>query len=108
MGRTMNIGRKGIFGNPFRAEKGEKLTGKTLDWYAEWLSRMLGDELAAKEFYFEVTRIWLPTHYASYVRALKGRELWCPGCRERSCEDNVCHGSVLKRAIVQLNEGVRG
>lgn len=31
----------------------------------------------------------------SLLRAIRGRKLWCPGCRTDSCKEGICHGAVI-------------
>lgn len=105
---TQPIGRKTIFGNPFRPQPGEEMQGKTLEPYREWLFAALKGEQWARDQYREATGIELPERYADAVRALEGIPFFCPGCRQRSEEDGVCHGSVLRKAVQWLNsEGGR-
>lgn len=37
------------------------------------------------------------------MRRLKGRKLYCPGCKGDSCKPGKCHGSILTAVIEELN-----
>lgn len=97
------IGRRTIYGNPFHAPTHERLLGKTLPNYRTWLWAALNQDAAARLLYKNITSIELPLDYASALRTLGNlrttHDLWCPGCREHSCQPNICHGSVLNKAI---------
>jgi len=100
----IEIGRRTIYGNPFFARSDERLLGKTLDAYTEWLYHALRGDHAAFAFYQQITGITLPENYAEHIQALeanlaRGDTLWCPGCREHTCEPGICHGSILLQAI---------
>jgi hypothetical protein len=86
----IDIGRKGIFGNPFFAE--EPLAGKTLNDYKKYLWNRLKND----ENFKEKVKNLLPDKNI----------LWCPGCGPRgyNCAEGVFHGSVLIKAIKYLNE----
>jgi len=98
-----DIGRKGIFGNPFRPHPGEEMQGKTLEPYRTWLFAALEGRSWARKQYKEATGIELPERYADCVRALDGIEFRCPGCKRFTEEPGMCHGSVLRKAVVWLN-----
>lgn len=100
---VQDIGRKGDFGNPFRPAAGEELQGKTLEPYRTWLFAALHGEKWARDQYREATGHDLPTNFADRVRALDGIPFICPGCKTRTEEAGVCHGSVLRKAVLWLN-----
>lgn len=87
--RKVYIGRGGPFGNPFTGNN--PLSGETLNDYRVYLWR----------------RINRDPKFTSSVKALLPEidNLWCPGCgpRGHNCEENICHGSILKKAIKWLN-----
>jgi hypothetical protein len=102
------IGRDTIFGNPFRPAPGEERQGKTLEPYRKWLFAALLGERWAIEQYKEATGIDLPPDFARRVQEIVDLPFLCPGCKERTEEDGVCHGSILRKAAVWLNgEGAK-
>lgn len=100
---VQGIGRDGIFGNPFRPAPGEERQGKTLQPYGDWLFAAIQGEKWAHDQYREATGNTLPADFARRVRDLEGMEFWCPGCREQTEADGVCHGSVLRKCVKYLN-----
>lgn len=112
----IDIGRKSIYGNPFKAKPAEKLLGTTLDKYERWLYQALQGDKNAYKLYFHVTSIELPSHeeYCENIRNLYRRvrddeiQLRCPGCREHTAQENICHGSILLLAGKWLYEGTGG
>lgn len=100
---VQNIGRKGIFGNPFRPAPGEELKGTTLEPYKKWLFAALKGEQWAIDQYRDATGISLPSNFAACVRDLEGIPFHCPGCRQRTEEEGVCHGSILRKAVAWVN-----
>ena len=106
---VQDIGRKGIFGNPFRPAPGEERQGKTLEPYADWLFAAIKGEKWAHDQYREATGITLPKDFARRVHDLEGLPFRCPGCREQTEAPGVCHGSVLRKAVAWLHtpEGLK-
>lgn len=100
---TQDIGRKGIFGNPFRPAPGEERMGKTLEPYRQWLFAAIQGKKWAREQYRDATGIELPENYAARVAALKDMAFRCPGCKEMTEHEGVCHGSILRKAVNWLN-----
>lgn len=100
---VQDIGRKGIFGNPFRPAPGEERQGKTLEPYGNWLFAAIKGEKWAHEQYREATGITLPSNFAARVHDLGDMPFRCPGCREETEKDGVCHGSMLRRAVKWLH-----
>ncbi len=98
-----DIGRKGIFGNPFRPAPGEERQGKTLEPYRAWLFAAIQRQPWAIAQYKDATGIDLPSDFAARVQALNGLRFWCPGCKEQTEAEGVCHGSVLRKAVAYLN-----
>lgn len=98
-----DIGRKGIFGNPFRPAAGEERQGKTLEPYRAWLFAAIQGQPWAIAQYKDATGIDLPKDFAARVQALHGLQFWCPGCKEKTEAEGVCHGSVLRKAVNWLN-----
>jgi len=100
----IEIGRRTIYGNPFFARSEERLQGKTLASYTDWLQRALSGDVEARYEYQRATGLILPENYAEHIALLgehvkRGDTLWCPGCREHSCKPGICHGSILLQAI---------
>lgn len=100
---VQDIGRKGIFGNPFRPAAGEERQGKTLEPYRTWLFAALKGEAWAIDQYAQATGIDLPKDFAKRVADIVDLQFWCPGCREQSEAAGVCHGSVLRKAATWLH-----
>lgn len=85
---AIDIGRRGPFGNPIHARPDEKLKGLTLPAYSKYLEERVASDPA----------------FASQVKALSTKPLWCPGCQRFTARDHICHGSVLLRMIDRLNQ----
>lgn len=85
---AIDIGRRGIFGNPIHAAPDQKLKGLTLPAYSKYLEE----------------RVATDPDFASQVKALSTKPLWCPGCQRFTARDHICHGSVLLRMIDRLNQ----
>lgn len=91
-----DIGRQTIFGNPIRvANASEKLMGKTLPAYRQYLETRLKNDPAFKAEVLKL-RDWL-------LQDPKNRKLLCPGCKGASCRAGVCHGHDLMKAMVSLD-----
>lgn len=97
LSNKITIGRKTIYGNPYIAKPTEKLKGKTLLDYEKWLLAAANGESWAYDLYFNVTGIILPNNYKEKLIELvkSGKQMYCPGCKEFSCKDGVCHGSII-------------
>jgi hypothetical protein len=100
---TVDIGRGGVFGNPFRAAPEEKLQGKTLEPYRKWLFAAIKGETWASEQYRQSIGRDLPPDFAKQVQDIVDLPFWCPGCKDHTEEDGVCHGSILRKAAVWLH-----
>lgn len=100
---SVDIGRRGVFGNPFRARPSEKFQGRTLEPYTRWLFAAIKREPWALAQYEESLGRPLPDDFAQQIRDLDGLHFWCPGCKLRTEEENVCHGWILRRCVVWLN-----
>lgn len=106
--RPIDIGRGGVFGNPFRASPEQKFEGSTLEPYRRWLFAAIRQEEWARKQYRDSLGRDLPADFARQVQEIVDLPFHCPGCLSRTEEDGVCHGSVLRRAAVWLNgEGAR-
>ena len=104
----IDIGRRTIFGNPYRARRGEELQGRTLADYEVYLAARRRDEEWAIELArsagipdvpagrtFEQELVRLGDHL--YVR---GGSFWCPGCKGLSGRKGICHGFALASAAL--------
>jgi hypothetical protein len=107
-GIEVDIGRKGIFGNPFRPAAGEERQGKTLVPYREYLFAAIKGDMWARAQYKEATGIELPLDFAKQVQEIIDLPYWCPGCKDMTEKDGVCHGSILRKAAIWLNESEEG
>jgi hypothetical protein len=104
----VDIGRGGVFGNPFRAAPDQKFEGSTLEPYKKWLFAAIKQEEWSRKQYRDALGRELPADFARQVQELVDLPFHCPGCLSRTEEDGVCHGSILRRAAVWLNdEGAR-
>lgn len=103
MAKVVFIGRNNIFGNPYIPKRGQELKGTTLEDYKRYLWAAMNQKKWATALYKDITGIDLPDDFSIKIRELKGSKLYCPGCKERSCEEGVCHGSILIKAIEFLN-----
>lgn len=104
---VQEIGRRTIFGNPYRPAKGEELQGGTLEQYRRWLFAALKGDATAKEIYEASTGVKLPENYADRVREVADMPFYCPGCRLLTEKEGVCHGSILRKAARWLKTEVK-
>lgn len=83
--QIIDIGRRTIFGNPYKAKPTEKLMGKTLPFFESYM-RHAGERLP-----------WFKEAVCDLVSKVDAGEaqMHCPGCREHSAKDGICHGSIL-------------
>lgn len=101
----IDIGRRTIFGNPYRARRGEELQGRTLAEYSLYLMARRRDERWAIELARNAGIPDVPagsTFEQELIRlhesVQKGNRVWCPGCREHTAKLGICHGWALLNA----------
>jgi len=101
--KPIDIGRGGVFGNPFRAAPDQKFEGSTLNPYKLWLFAAIKQEEWARKQYRDSLGRELPTDFARQIQDIVDMPFHCPGCLARTEEEGVCHGSILRRAAVWLH-----
>lgn len=96
----IDIGRRTPFGNPYFAGP-NRFNGSTLPKYKAYLLAALnGEQWARAQFRAATGRDLPPTEsFRRLVADLTADDptpsLWCPGCKHRTAEPGVCHGSIL-------------